>query len=105
MINIFKKKKKYTAKSLGLSEWEFQNLKQLEKDYKRDGTHEVTVYDMNGNILEKCQEHPNISYMVRWEHNICGEIYYSFNNHHYNGLISYGMIYDNGFSNAKLIIK
>lgn len=100
MRNIFKKR--YTAKSLGLSEWEFKNLKQLELDYKRDGTHEVNVYDMNGNILEKCQEHPNISYMVRWEHNICDKIYYSFNHHLNNGLICYGMIPFPSFSEAKL---
>ena len=93
----------FIFQSLGITKWEFQNLKELTRGLKRDGTHDVKVYDMDGNILEKCQEHPNISYMVRWEHNICGEIYYSFNYYYKNGYKLYGMIIDHGFSCAKLI--
>ena len=64
--------------------------------------HKVNVYDMNDNIICESNENINVTKVVRWEHNINGEILYSYNNHLNNGMICYGMILDNGFSSTKI---
>jgi hypothetical protein len=54
--------------------------------------HEVIVYDYLDNELYRCFEHKNITKMVRWEHNINGEIVYSHNYYYDNGMILFGMV-------------
>jgi len=66
--------------------------------------HIVNVYDRNDNIIGKGTEHINVTKVVRWDHNINGEILYSYNNHLNNGMVVYGLILDyRGFSYAKIL--
>ena len=69
---------------------------------KKVQNHKIEVFDQDGNFLCYDEDVTNIIKIVRCEHKINGEICYSYNNYLSNGMISYGMILNNGFNSAKM---
>jgi len=54
--------------------------------------HEVPVYDNDRNVIDKTMQSLHVECLTRWEHTFDTYTTYSWNTHHIDGLICYGLI-------------